>query len=420
MNGPVALLLAASVWATPPDWAVSGKSLSHPSALWVVGAGSSTESVDLARQAAMADVVRQIRSRVKSTSEDEHWEASSSQVGRTKGETSWTGSKVQAAEEITGIQIAETAQDGRVWYAMAVLDKSAFAAPGRAAMREAETEGRERLAGAIDGLNQRHPVEALDALARVEIARSKFNTGRDRAALGETDALSESFPISQTQVDSLRREVARGLELRRRVDSVEVGADKNWPAAAGLGVRFRGVPVAGLDVDLVGPTGQILGTNRTDSSGFAPVHPGQLPTTTNSGWSRWSLRPRLELRPGAEIGLMVKMVSSSTRIRLDWVGSVDLEPRELVRNRLAANGWTLDATKGVPIKAQLSKSPKGEVAGFSETLKRWEVRLVLIRGAVRYEATGLGTGNTDAKAVENAIAKLAFPPETLRELLHEK
>jgi len=420
MNGPIALLFAASVWAAPPDWAISGKSASHPSALWVVGAGSSSESVDLARQAAMADVVRQVRSRVKSTSEDEHWEASSSNAGRSKGESSFTGAKVQASEEIAGIQVAETAQDDKIWYALAVLDKSAFAAPGRAAMREAEADGRDRLAAAVEALNNRRPLEALDALSRVEADRSKYNSGRDRASLGEPEVLTESFSIPQAQVDSLRREVARGFELRRRLDSVEVGADKSWPAATGIAIRFRQSPVVGLDVDLAGPNGQILGTGRTDSAGVALVHPNTLPSATNSAWSRWSLRPRLDLRPAAELGLMVRIVSSSAKIRLDWTDPVNFDARDLVKNRLAANGWSLDPAKGVALKAQLFQTSKGEVAGFSETLKRWEVKLVLTRGSSRSEAVGLGTGSTDAKAVENAIGKLSFSPDALRDLLSDK
>jgi hypothetical protein len=420
MMGPIALVLAASVWATPPDWAISGKSASHPSALWVVGAGSSTESVDLARQAAMADVVRQVRARVKSTSEDEHWEASSSNKGRSKGESSFTGAKVLASEEIAGIQVAETAQDDKIWYALAVLDKSDFAAPGRTAMREAEADGRDRLAAAFDALDGRRPLEALDALSRIEAARSKYNSGRDRAALGEAEVLTESFAIAQALVDSLRREVARGFEMRRLVDSIEIGADKNWPSSAGIAVRFRGSPVVDLDVDLAGPSGQILGTGRTDTAGFAAVHPTTVPAATNSSWSRWSLRPRLDLRPAAELGLMVRIVSSSVRIRLEWAGSARQETKDLVKNRLAALGWTLDPYKGAGLKAQLFESAKGEVAGFSETLKRREVKLVLTRGGARIEATGLGTGSTDAKAVENAINKISFSPQALGDLLSGK
>lgn len=419
MIGPMALLAAATVWAAPPEWAISGKSASHPTGLYFVGAGSSEESVDLARQAAMADVVRQVKSRVKSTSEDERWEASSSSAGNSRGESSWSGAKVQASEEITGIQIAETAQDGKIWYALAVLDRSAFAAPGRTAMREAELEAQSRWAEATRAVDKKRPVEALQALRLVEISRSRFLSGRERAALGEPEALSESFSLEAARTDSLRREIVRGLELRRSVDSVETGPDKNWPAGAGLFVRFRGDPVAGLEVELASSTGQILGTAKTDSDGFAAVRPAAAPTTTSTGWSRWSLRPKLDVRPAAELGLWVRSSGSEAKIRLDWSGPVAVEQVSRVGNRLAAAGWSLDPAKGTRIDARLSTSAKGEVQGFSGPLKRMEAKLVLSRGDARCETSGVGTGPTEEKAVAAAIDRLAFPSDCLKELVDQ-
>lgn len=419
MIGPMALLAAATVWAAPPEWAISGKSASHPTGLYFVGAGSSEESVDLARQAAMADVVRQVKSRVKSTSEDERWEASSSSAGNSRGESSWSGAKVQASEEITGIQIAETAQDGKIWYALAVLDRSAFAAPGRTAMREAESDAQSRWAEANLAVDKKRPVEALQALRLVEISRSRFLSGRERAALGEPDALSESFSLEAARTDSLRREIVRGLELRRSVDSVETGPDKNWPAGAGISVRFRGVPVAGVEVELASPTGQILGTAKTDSDGFAAVRPTATPTTTSTGWSRWSLRPKLDVRPAAELGLWVRSSGSEAKIRLDWSGPVAAEQVSRVGNRLAAAGWSLDPAKGTRIDARLSTSAKGEVQGFSGPLKRMEAKLVLSRGDARCETSGVGTGPTEEKAVAAAIDRLAFPSDCLKELVDQ-
>lgn len=417
MIGPMALLAAATVWAAPPDWAISGKSGSHPTGLYVVGAGSSEESVDLARQAAMADVVRQVKARVKSTSEDERWEASSSSAGKSRGESSWSGAKVQASEEITGIQIAETAQDGKIWYALAVLDRSAFAAPGRTAMREAEADAQSRWIEARQAVDQKRPTEALQALRLVEVSRSRFVSGRERASLGEPDALSESFTLGASRTDSLRREIVRGLELSRSIDSVEAGADRNWPSDAGLVVRFRGAPVSGIEVDLASPTGQVLGTAKTDSNGFAAVRPTTEPSTTSTGWSRWSLRPKLDVRPPAELGLWVRLSRSSARIRLDWSATVPPEQASLVKNRLAASGWSIDSIRGTRITARLSTSIKGEIQGFSGPLKRMEARLVLSRNEARCETSGVGTGPTEEKAVAAAIDRLAFPSDCLKELL---
>lgn len=408
---------AASAWAVPPDWVVSGKSPSHPSALYVVGSGSSTESVDLARQAAMADVVRQIRARIKSSSEDEHWESSSSGAGNRRGESSWTGAQIESNEQIDGIQIAETAQDGPTWYALAVLDRSAFAAPGRTSMREAQTDARERLETSIQALANRQPLVALEALRQIELDRSKFSAGRLRAALGEPEALSEGFAIAPSLCDSLRRELVLGIQLRRGKDSIETGPDKIWPESAGLFVGFRNAPVTGLGIDLFDPSGQILGSGKTDSTGFAPVHPTRFPASTTTGWSRWSLRPRMDLSRQAELGLMVRMVGSAKPIRLAWTPHPTVQQASKVLDRLASAGWTTDSLRGTVVHARFQATPKGEIQGFSGTLLRFEARLTLTRGAARFEVAGVGTGPTEEKALENAIARLVLPVDALQDLL---
>jgi hypothetical protein len=426
MNRPLAWLIAASSWAAiplraaPPDWAVSGRSPGHPAPLYVVGSGSSTESVDLARQAAMADVVRQVRARVRSTSEDEHWEASSTTAGRERGESSWTGAKVKASEEVAGIQVVETARDGKTWYALAVLDRSAFAAPGRAGMREADADARQRWSTATEASAGKRPMEALQDLRQIEVDRSRFQSARERAALGEPDALDESFPIARTRSDSLRREVARGFHFRRAKDSIEAGADRIWPDSAGLSVEFLGSPVAGLEVDLVDPSGRILGTAKTDSTGFAAPTPARMPTTNQAGWSRWTLRPRLDLRPSAEIDLAVRIAGSTVRIRLDWTDSIDSGSIESVEDRLNSAGWTIDRREGTPVAARLQISHKGETQGFSGSLHRVEARLVLSRKSARVECAGVGTGRSVELASKNALERMSIPPEAMRELLGER
>lgn len=412
--------LAASLWAAPPEWAVSGRSPRHPPALYVLGTGSSTESVDLARQAAMADVVRQIRSRIRSTTEDERWESSSSADGRGRGESSFTGAKVRASEEVEGIQIAETARDGKTWYALAILERSAFAAPGRTAMREAESDARARWDAAVDAVGKKRPREALDALRRIAADRSLFLEARDRAALGEPDALGESFALPEARTDSLRREIARGFRFRRLRDSVVAGADQSWPDSTGLAVEFTGAPVSGLEVDLLDPSGRIAGTAITDSNGCAAPRPSQPSSTLSPGWARWAFRPRLELHPSPELGLSVRWMASLARVRLEWLDSTDAATRTVVENRLSEAGWLFDPGAENTLAARLRFSPKGDVQGFSGSLHRIEARLSLSRNTARVEAVGVGTGGTTELAARNALERITIPPGGLRELVEAR
>ena len=390
------LAAAALAWSAPPDWAVSGKWPScPPSSCWTgVGSGSTPEQ---ARQSAMGDVSRQVRARIRSDSRDSRWE----EDGRA-GEASSVRSDVRSDERIDGIQVVQQTQDGALWYAMAVLDRSALAAPGRSAMAEAARDGLERSKQLREAIQGGRLHAASDELSAILAAKRRYSDARDKAALGEPGALSESFPLSPAVLDSLARELRTSL-LLVAPDTVQVPRDAPASALVPVRANWRGFPVGDLDLELVDAAGRSLAHARTDSRGEAVLHPA-LATA-----APWSIRAPDADPAWPERKLSVRWTGAARNWKISGDSTAGAW-REEVERALARSGWSLDPVRGQSLSAALSIRPKGTLEGVSGTVHRVGIRLEL--GAKGRESTceASSIGATDEEAVRSALRKLDCAP----------
>jgi len=388
------LIGAAVACAAPPQW-VSGKwNGCPPSSCWVgIGTGS---TADQAREAALADVSRQVRARVRSNVRDSHWEDD----GRV-GDASSSQSNVRTDEKFDGIQVVESAQDGATWYALATLDRSTLAAPGRAAMDEATKDAIDRIARVRLAIVAHRPQEASEELSALSADRAKFLDGRDRAALGELSALSEEFPLSAPVRDSFQRVLRAGLELSAP-DTVAVSRERPDTAQWNAEVRWKGAPVAELDLELRGVGGKVLAQARTDSRGQAHFHP--------QGVSGKSLT--LRVRPGL-------LASAERIVALRWTGAVRsyrLSPdqaaqtwRTELSQALDRSGWILDQGSQRKLVAVLKTTSKGRIEGLGDPVVRMEAKVSLQAGEREISCAATGFGPDETEATRAAVRKLDCP-----------
>jgi len=391
-----ALLAGATfVVAAPPDWAVTSQWPACPPSTCWVGVGSGP-TADKARQASMADISRQVRARIRSSTSDSRWEE-----GGRSGESATDQDNVKSDEQIAGIQIVQTAQDGATWYALATLERSDLAAPGRAAMDAAASDAVDRIKRLRAALNSSHPQEAAEQLSALDMDRRKFQDGRDQAALGEPQARSREFPLSAPVRDSFARVLRTGLKLEGP-DTVEVSRDHPESATLAARASWNGAPVSDMVLELDGPGGAVLANGRTDTSGRVVLHP------KSGGGDSWTLRTQ----PGA-------LSSEPRKVAVRWTGTVKsfrlkLAPasetwRIDLAKALARSGWSLDEGSGRTLSATLKTTAKGELDGMAGALLRYEVGLVLDAEGRQTSCTATAAGSTSDAAIRAAVSRLNCP-----------
>lgn len=345
----------------------------------------------------MADISRQVRARIRSEARDSRWEED-----RKSGEASTVQSKVSSDEKIDGIQVVETAQDGTTWYALATLQRSDLAGPGRAAMNEAARDANDRVARLRAAIAANRPQEAAEHLSALDADRQKFLGGRESAALGEPDARSEEFPLSAPVRDSFASVLRTGLEISAP-ETLSVSREHPESAVVDAKVSWRGAPVAELELELAGPGDKILATGRTGSAGRAKLRLQQA-----ASGDAWILR----IRPGA-------FGSDERKIAVRWTGAVKTYRLSTDRSSqtwksdlaqaLAKSGWALDSLRGQPLSATLKATSLGELDGMGGALVRYEVKATLRADGrdIRCAATASGSG-ADA-TIRSAVRKLDCP-----------
>jgi len=121
----ITLLLADTVaFAKPPDW-VNGRSNRYPPGLYLVGVGQA-DSRDGAKSDAIASIAKIFRAKIEQQTADWEKYIQIESRGKTKIEQKKSIeslTKVSTDKVIEGIQIVETAQDGPVYYALAIIDR---------------------------------------------------------------------------------------------------------------------------------------------------------------------------------------------------------------------------------------------------------------------------------------------------------
>jgi hypothetical protein len=344
----------------------------------------------------MADISRQVRARIRSESRDSRWEED-----HRSGEASTVQSKVSSDEKIDGIQVVETAQDGATWYALATLQRSDLAAPGRTSMEEASRDARDRMERLRTAIAANRPQEAAEQLSALDADRRKFLNGRESAALGEPEIRSQEFPLSAPVRDSFSGVLRSGLELSAP-ETLSVSREHPESAVLAVKVSWRGSPVSDLDLELVGPGAKVWATGRTGSNGEASLRPQQ---TTGDSWT-------LRVRPGA-------LAASERKITVRWTGSVKTYRLSMDRSAqpwrndlslaLSRAGWGLDSLHGQSLPATLMTASLGELDGMSGTVVRYRVKAVLRVDGHEISCTATASGADKDSAIQGAVRKLDCP-----------
>jgi len=344
----------------------------------------------------MADISRQVRARIRSSTSDSRWEE-----GGRSGESATDQDNVKSDEQIAGIQIVQTAQDGGTWYSLATLERSDLAAPGRAAMDAASNDAVDRVKRLRAALNSSHPQDAADQLSALDVDRRKFQDGREEAALGEPQARSQEFPLSAPVRDSFSRVLRAGLKLEGP-DTLEVSRDHPEGATLSARALWNGAPVADLALELDGAGGAVLANGPTDASGRVVLHP------KSGGGDSWTLRTQSGSLSAEPRKIAVRWTGTVKSFRLKLAPGSEAWRADLSK-ALARSGWSLDEGASRVLSATLKPTAKGELDGMDGALLRYEVKAALDAEGHQTSCTATAAGSTADAAIRAAVNRLNCP-----------
>ncbi len=167
------LLANTIAFAKPPDWVngatSAGQSTRFPEGLYLVGVGQA-DSRDRAKSDALASIAKIFRVRIEQQTTD--WEKYIQIESRGKTEieqkkTIESLTEVSTDKVIEGAQIIETAQDGAIYYALAVIDRL----QATASLTERITDFDEKINVSIELARN-----APDKLSRIKNYKRAINT----------------------------------------------------------------------------------------------------------------------------------------------------------------------------------------------------------------------------------------------------
>jgi hypothetical protein len=254
----LALGLAATAGANPknpkPDW-VSGSSMEYPRDKYLVGVGSADDR-GAAEDRARGEISRIFTSQVTVNSASSALESTAQKSGA-KDENSFSQSVAHSVETVSqkmleGVEIPETWQDdaSRVWYALAVLDKSKSLSAVTDKIADFDAQVKEWYAQMVQAADKLPKVKAGMKLLALFKARKGLES-----ELRVLDGKGMPNPVDEAAVRSLAAKAIAELDVAidltgARSREVETGIVKGL---TGFGIQATaGAPSGALDVIITG------------------------------------------------------------------------------------------------------------------------------------------------------------------------
>ena len=292
------VLMSTACLAQPPQWALTHKNPNFPVEAYILGVGSAKgeNADDAAKRLAQSDVASQVRVRVQTEIKNIQQTYELNNDERTFAEFRIKSTSV-VDEELPGAQIIETQTDPatNTTYALAVLNKLQFARTIESELTRGWSQVSELVTTSSEFFRHGKITEALQSLAD---ARQTAIGLLPKVALH--DAVS---PISYETMPSLGP-AALASKIRNFISCIRVekkdgdaqkgkiGDPFSRPFIVAVSVSVDSVEVlaAGVGVEFLSSTGELLGATTTDATGMAKF------STTVRATIGSSIRAQIALR----------------------------------------------------------------------------------------------------------------------------
>jgi TolB-like protein len=190
LSGLILLVYTAMICAGQ-QWTTTGSDIAYPSEMYFVGVGMSERGFDAAKQSAVVEIKKQISVHVSASMLDE--QSSVTKSGGQELSTSHAESRARltTSGQLQGAEVVKTAMQGKIYCALAVLDKNNFISNCKAQI----TEQKQQLAQLIDGAN------ADITAAKMPAALKKLSEAKKVIAsiLETRTLLSAAAPVTEAE-----------------------------------------------------------------------------------------------------------------------------------------------------------------------------------------------------------------------------
>ena len=418
-----ALIIAAGSIQAGNEWITTGKSPEYPVDLYFVGVGLSEKGQDAAKQSAMVEIKKQISVKVNSSTLDE---MSSFSINGSEKTTSKSESRAMLTTEgdVQGIQVVATAMQGKIYYALAVLDKNNFISNTKAKIQEMKkdlstqiTGAKADIAGGKIGLGMKKLSAAKKDITDIYEQRTLLS-----AAAPVTEA--ESVPVSQNDIAALYEQCVASIKVEKTGgdnQGLSVGMVPEAPFA--IMVTAQGTPVTGVLVELRDENNKLVMDKFTDETGSSVFSLGEN-VNSSVGTHKYATVVKLPVNSNLQKTLAstnqtfsytVKSNPCYSKVEVKVQADLNASSADLIDRALkllAKYDVMEDKESENIVQIGIAAKETGTVSGLSEsnTFVKTDVTLSFAlvqdnKNIVSFQKIAKGQGSTYAKSVADGLVE---------------
>ena len=400
------------------QWVNTGRDIEYPNELYFVGVGMSERGPDAAKQNAMVEVKKQITVKISASTLDE-------QFSLTTGNREMSANRVESRSrlvtsgEVQGIEVVKTATQGKITYALAVLDKKNFVSNCRTKISELKKQLEQLITGAKADANGAKIGAALDKLSAAK--KIIMEIGDERTLLSAAGELTaaEQLNYTMTDITAIYEKCVSSVRMTKVSGDNQVFAVGMVPSEpfAVLVATADGAPVPMLPVALCEGTKKIL-EKFTDDKGKAELMLGEK-ADMSVGSHSFTASISLQVSSTAKkyltaqdqtFGYTVQSNPCFANVQVEVSQTLFRDREEIAKKviaRLAKYDLKNDPQSENTLKVMVTAMEAGGVQGLSQSSSFIKTEVTLAMTLVDEDKKEVASIQGTAKGLGGSVAKSA-------------
>jgi TolB-like protein len=397
-------------------WTTLGRDAEFPTELYFVGIGASERSQDAAKQASMVEIRKQISVKINATTLDE-------QISNIAGGMETYSNKVESRSrlstsgEIQGIQVVKTAQQGKIFYALAVLEKELFIKKTRADIADLNSRIIALVEGTRTDINAANMGQALQKLSEAKKLISKVAAQRTLLSAASAPVEADKPAYTVTDINTMYEKCVASLRTTKTSgdgQSFPVGMVPQEPFVVSV-TALGTVPVAMIPVAIMQGTKK-LAEKYTDDKGMAEFYVGSQADISAGNHTCFaaitlpvsSVNKKYLFAQNQDFAYTVISNPCAANIQIEMTADLAKDRNvisEKLIDRLSKFDIKNDPDAPATVKVSLSAKDAGGVTGISENNSFVKTELTAIFTVLNDDGKQLASFTGSSKGMGGSFAK---------------